>query len=419
MCIFTNDYITSPKKVGDKLDAGTYAFNDDRSVITGYVELVGFNPGTGIWKHFTKTVPNSSGWAGMPVITLTDEYVGTWTMHFDALDNYGNIICSIGPYTLTVNPVSVPITLEADRISITSGDWITFYGTYKPGVRVGIYSNKGYILTTVTNAAGNFMAGDVITISETSMQQLDIYACAEGFVSGVCPLLADKSNHIYINVYPKEIPPPPPVVEATHALAINLSPLSWANMSGLTAYLPVVSSEFAKAITLYGWLGWQVIESRMEDNKLVIYLMETAAVGSIGGYYIGGLTNKVRSLAWPTLAAIIAAVGAIAAIALRFGYLIVGFYIINLLTKAVEVSKTQADTEQIRTKTISDMCISGELTPEQCSEALKPPPEKGICETFGFSATACEQLKTGVLVVGGLIGVYILYSVVTPSKARG
>lgn len=338
-------------------------------------------------------------------------------------------------------PPTIEFTVSSDKTAIMSGDYVVFSGHYKTGgQKIGIYSNKGYITTVVTNAAGDYKVGSYVTISETTTQKLTVYACAEGIISGICPVLADKSNNITIDVAPMKYDcsgapdyacirdptgkytdpdscraeckaPPPPVVTATHAFVINLSPLSWANLNGLIAYLPVVSQEFAKAITLYGWLGWSVIESRMEDSKLVIYLRETAAVSGMNG--LSETASKVRALALPTLAAIVAALGTIAAIALRFGYIILGFYIINLLTKAVEVAKTQADTEQIRTKTISDMCTSGELTPEQCSEALKPPPEKGLCETFGFSATACAQLKTGALVVGGLIGVYLLSSIVS------
>lgn len=315
----------------------------------------------------------------------------------------------IGTIEAAAPPPPVGFTLSTDKTAITSGDYVVFSGTYsKAGQKIGIYSNKGYITTTVTNISGAFKVGEVVTVppsTDTTAVRLTINACTEGAISGICPLLADKSNNITIDVTPKAIVPPP-LISATHAFVINLSPLSWANLGGLTAYLPNITSEFAKAITMYGWLGWQVVESRMEDSKLVIYLMETAAVGSMG---LSETASKVRALALPALAAVIAALGTIATIALSFGYIILGFYIVNLLTKAVEVSKTQADTEQIRTKTVSDMCKSGALTPEQCSEALKPPAEKGICETFGFSAVACDQVKTGILIVGGTIGAYLLY----------
>lgn len=355
---------------------------------------------------------------------------------------YDSAVCSTG-YCKDGYCVSPPVTgftVGADKTSMQSGDYVVFSGHYKTGgQKIGIYSNKAYITTTVTNAAGDYKVGSYVTIAETTTQKLTVYACAEGAISGICPLLADKSNNITIDVTPMKYDcsgapdyacvkkptgkytdpdtcraeckaPLPPVAEATHAFVINLSPLSWANLDGLKGYLPGITSEFSKAILLYGWLGWDVIESRIEDsNKLVIYLHETATVSGMG---MSPIASKVRALALPTLVAITAALTTITAIAFRFGFMILGFYIVNLLTKAVEVAKTQADTEKIRTDVVAEMCKSGQLTPEQCSEALKPPAEKGICESFGFSATACDQLKTGGLVVGGLIVAYVAYKAV-------
>ncbi len=392
--------------------------------------------------HITEAIVDSIGTYMVSTVLTSDT---TKTVEVQACTaGPGGVLpecAAIADLSNTVSIIIAPLlpvgfTLQADKTSVTSGDYVVFSGTYKPGMKVGIYSNKGYITTTVTNAAGSYKVGGYVTITETTTQKLTVYACAEGIISGVCPLLADKSNNITIDVTPMKYKcsgapdytcikdpsgkfadpdscraeckaPPPPVAEATHAFVINLSPLSWANLDGLKAYLPVVSSEFTKAITLYGWLGWSVIESRIEDsNKLVIYLRETAVAG------MSPIASKVRALALPTLAAVIAALTTITAIAFRFGFMVLGFSIVNLLTKAVEVAKTQADTEKLRADVVAEMCKSGELTPAQCSEALKPPAEKGICETFGFSATACAQLKTGALVVGGLIVGYVAYKAV-------
>lgn len=362
--------------------------------------------------------------------------------YLDILDE--NVLPQRMVATFTAAPPPPPpvgeFTISSDKASIQSGDYVVFSGHYKTGgQKIGIYSNKGYITTVVTNAAGDYKVGSYVTMTETTTQKLTVNACAEGAISGICPLLADKSNSITIDVAPMKYDcsgapdytcvknptgkytdpdacraeckaPLPPVVEATHAFVINLSPLSWANLDGLIAYLPNVTTEFTKAITLYGWLGWTVVESRIEDgNKLVIYLHETAAVS---GMALSKVASKVRAMALPTLVAITAALTTITAIAFRFGFMILGFYIVNLLTKAVEVAKTQADTEKIRTDVVAEMCKSGQLTPEQCAEALKPPAEKGICETFGFSKVACDQLTTGALVVGGAIVAYVAYSAI-------
>lgn len=206
------------------------------------------------------------------------------------------------------------------------------------------------------------------------------------------------------------------ITPPTHAFVIGLSSLSWADIGGLTAYLPSVTTAFADAITLYGWLGWEVDRSTIENGNLVIYLRDTSIVSS------GSTMNNYRigALVLPALAEIGAALAAIAAIALRFGFLIIGYYIVNLLTKAVEVTKTQADTEQIRTQTVSDLCKSGALTAAQCVEATKPPAPKGICETFGFSSVVCSQAETGILLLGGLFVAYVGYNAlkkVTPKSS--
>lgn len=365
--------------------------------------------------------------------------------YLDILDE--NVLPQRMVATFTAAPPPPPpvgeFTVSSDKTSIQSGDYVVFSGHYKTGgQKIGIHTTYGSVVNTVTNVAGDYKVGSYVTTTSTVKEKLAFYACAEGIISGICPILADTSNTIIIDVTPMKYKcsgtpdytcikdpagtyadpdacraeckaPPPPVAESTHAFVINLSPLSWANLQGLTDSLPGITTEMARAITLYGWTGWKAIESRIESgNKLVIYMREpTAVVGSVG-------SMRIRSLALPAIAAITAAIGLIAVWSLKFGFLILGFYIVNLLTKSVEVAKTQADTEKTRMDVVAEMCRSGAMTPEQCSEALKPPVEKGICETFGFSAVACDQAKTAVLIVGGTIGAYLLYRAikkVTPS----
>jgi len=192
---------------------------------------------------------------------------------------------------------------------------------------------------------------------------------------------------------------------ATHALQFSLSPLSWANYTGLLNYLPSITTAFAEAITLYGWIGWTVVETRIEGNNLVIYLRETATAG------------HMSTLAWPTVAAISAAAVFIIGIALRFGYLIIAYKLIELATGIVKVEQTKSESEQLRIKTITDLCNEGKLTPEQCNELLeKSKPGTGLCGLLGLDDQVCTDLKYIGIGIGALIVGYTIYKILPKNK---
>ncbi len=313
--------------------------------------------------------------------------------------------------------IKFPLSLTSDKSTIKVGDLITVSGKYESFARVIIYEDSGLrpTLATVTcNSAAVYNAivylnkpvgtyklqaksdalvlpalSNIITI--TVVSDITHLECVNGKCTKVtgagtdtCTIEGSTCGQLPLN--------------STHALSINLQPLSWANLDGLSAYLPSITTEFAKAITLYGWLGWEIIESRIESNKLVIYLHETSTIGN------------VSSLALPSLAAASGAIFTLLAIALRFGYLFIGWNLINLVTKSVDLLQTQAETEQIKVQYISDMCTSGELTPEQCNEALKPVPDDcWIPLPLGGCLLSAKTGKTIAYIGGGLALGYIGY----------
>lgn len=289
-------------------------------------------------------------------------------------------------------------SLFTDKTAITSGENINFTGFYAPNALVNIFI-EGYIRKHIAQAqcdsAGNFTVSAVIT----DIGVLQIGACsAGGLYLYECSLFPDKSNYLWITVNPQAAEPP---ARATSALVINLKPLSWADFSALEAHLPGITTAFAKAITLYGWSGWEVIESRIEQGSLVIYFYEEgAATLTMGPEAVAvlvpiSLTTIVTALLW-------------------LGFFVVGYAFINLLGDYVAVKKTEAETEQLRTVTIADLCKTGQLTPQQCSEALKATEKCWISKPLGEGCLL--SASTGQWIVGtalAALGLYITYWAVT------
>lgn len=206
MCNFPNAYVNeTPKKVGDILDASTYAFNNDGSILTTSVLLKGYNQANGEWKTFTSTIPRSSdGWAGMPMIAFTTDYIGTWTLNFGATDKNGDT-CNVGPFILTINPTDIKMTLQSDKMSITSGDSVSFNGTYLPNSSINIFIEdtiRTHLKQITSDQYGNFNT-DIILTSNTQ-KTVQIGACtAGGLYIYECSILPDKSNYLYITIYPQ------------------------------------------------------------------------------------------------------------------------------------------------------------------------------------------------------------------------
>lgn len=206
MCIWEGEYIVSPKVVGEQLEAGIYAKNYDGTPMTVRVYLKGYNPATAKWLTFADTIPDNTGWAGMPVITLTTAHIGTWRMSWDAPE----ISCGAqsGVPDLVITEVATPIYLASDKTSIQKGDTVTFSGIYKADARVGLWDvtdllDNNFVVTTCDNN-GNF---------EVAVN-LDI---PKGLREIQAKLIPDKSGIVYITVYPKQdatttpttTPPPP------------------------------------------------------------------------------------------------------------------------------------------------------------------------------------------------------------------
>jgi hypothetical protein len=202
MCTFPSAYVdTTAKKVGDLLTASTYAFNSDGTPVTAVVYLNGYNMATSTWKTFTSTIPDStSGWAGMPVITFTTDFIGTWNLDFSTVDKDGSS-CGAGPFTLTINPTSTKMTLQSNKISITSGDTVSFYGTYLPNQNINIFIEgtvRQHVVSVKTDSTGNFVTNAVLTATSNTTYQIG--ACTAGSIVE-CSLLPDQSNYLSIDVY--------------------------------------------------------------------------------------------------------------------------------------------------------------------------------------------------------------------------
>lgn len=206
MCNFPNAYVDeTPKEVGETLNASTYTFNSDGTVLTTTVLLRGYNQATGLWKTFGSTIPEpNTGWAGMPIIIFTTDFIGTWTLNFSATDKNGDS-CGAGPFVLTINPTNTAMTLQSDKISITSGDSVSFYGTYLPNSNINIFIEgtiRTHLKQVTSNSSGNFST-DIVLTSDTQ-KTVQIGACsAGGLYIYECSILPDKSNYLYINIYPQ------------------------------------------------------------------------------------------------------------------------------------------------------------------------------------------------------------------------
>ncbi len=415
MCSIDGYVDETPKKVGETLNAGAYAKNDDGTPITTTVYLKGYNPATSAWKTFAQTIPNpTNAWAGMPMITFTDEHVGTWTMSFDATDKNGNG-CGAGPWVLTINPTSITMTLQSDKMSITSGDTVSFYGTYKPNSDINIFIEgtiKTHITSVKTNSLGNYNVS--AKLESSSYIRLQIGACSDGSIGIECNLLSpDKSNYVYIDIYPQSTTPP----LATHKFVISLSPLSWADYTGLNNYLPSITSIFANLVTGYGIFGWNILETQLEGNDLVIYIQDTS---------VSLVSTKIQTLPVP---AVIGGMSltAIVTAALTFGFLVIAWKYENILEAKVEVQKEITDIAKTNLDILDEKYKNGEITYQQYIDALalinktieegKEAGSAGICEDLlGLTSDECTYLKYGALALGGLIIIKMVSDSIPKSK---
>lgn len=324
-----------------------------------------------------------------------------------------------------------PFSITTDKTSITSGNTVTFSGKYKPNIKINIFIESSIKRTHITDVNtdinGNF-SKTVVLISDVAATWA-IAACDPGTLVTECAITGGLSNYVNITIAPApiikykcsgapdytcsqaadgpyttladcqagcKVPP----LGTTHTLELKLGPLSWADLAGLIRILPTVATEFGKAITAYGWLGWVVLESRIVDTTLVIYLHQSSTASLTIQKSFG---HDIQSLVLPTLAAIVGTIITVGGILLRFGFLVVTWEFIERIgAPAVKAYQTDVQTIQLRNQTITDMCKSGQLTPTQCVEALETVTPKPITEQLtNFIAVAAFAVG-GILILSYL-----------------
>lgn len=138
------------------------------------------------------------------------------------------IVCDpLGDISNTINmavtKLITPLVLKADKASITSGDAVTFTGTYKPNEVINIFHEETIVgvpirenITQITvQANGTFTV--IARPVSTDKVTWNVQACtAGGLLVYECSLFPDKSNVIQLTINPKVVvpplPPPPPVL---------------------------------------------------------------------------------------------------------------------------------------------------------------------------------------------------------------
>lgn len=109
--------------------------------------------------------------------------------------------------TLTVNPIpTVPLTMTVDKTTVSSGEKITFSGSYKPNRTINIYYKSVYtaylpklFATANSDSVGKYST--VATIEVTIPGTVTFGACIPSLVYGVpCEIGGDYSNTIDVEV---------------------------------------------------------------------------------------------------------------------------------------------------------------------------------------------------------------------------
>jgi uncharacterized membrane protein len=326
--------------------------------------------------------------------------------------NYNQITSNFSDITVTP---SVNLILKSNETSVTSGKSVIFYGTYKPNSDINIFIEgtiRTHIASVKTNSVGNFEKGVVLT--SDFITKLKIGACNVGGLGLECNLLTpDKSNYVYIDIYPQTTTPP----KATHKFVISLSPLPWANYTGLQNYLPSITNIFANLVTGYGIFSWNILETKLEGNDLIIYIQD-----------IDVSTASVKSLPGPA-APVVAGISltAIITATLIFGFLVIAWRFENILEAKVEVQKEITEIGKDNSDLLTEKYIKGEITYQQYIDGLalinelikegKKAGSVGICQDLlGLSDQNCEYIKYGALALGGLIILKIVSDLILKSK---
>jgi len=408
MCIWNGEYIISPKVVGDKLEAGIYAFNDDGTPIKSIVKLKGYNPATSKWLTFAQTTPNSSGWAGMPLNAITEEMLGTWRMSWEVVD-----VCGAQSEVpdLMITKVSVPIYLSSDKYSIQKGDTVTFIGVYKANTKLGIWDVTDILDVKVCEATCDIHGDFKVSVN------LNVPEGRREFQSKSFDIIPDKSGTIYIDVHPK-----------THLECV----------SGVCTR---VSTSGTDTCTTEGTSCGTVITKELVTNltsdenliKAVIVMTETPGKYTYVRKYQEGAdwvfvfncNTEFNYLEFGAGAGLAKFIGAnwtsIAWLLATAGIITIVWMWRDVSTKAIELEGKLSDDTTNRIKLITD---NTELTPEEkaklISEVLgaykESKPSTGLCDQLGLDDQTCSALKYVGIGIGALIVGYTVYKVLPKNK---
>jgi hypothetical protein len=198
--------VTSTPPTGTSIDISktSYVLGDTVSIKTcvqdGYVYIL--NPSR--TQTFKADIPKG-GCRTDTYIVATGQPAGQYTVR---VANYSNITLMEKYYNISTAPLPVPITLKTDKTTITTGDIVTFIGTYKPNTAVNIFIESGlplgrtHLTQVTTDSSGNFKT----TIQITNEGALQIKACNAG-IGFECDILSEASQAVLLTVNPKPVVP--------------------------------------------------------------------------------------------------------------------------------------------------------------------------------------------------------------------
>lgn len=212
------------------------------------------------------------------------------------------------------------------------------------------------------------------------------------------------------------ITPPPPTQSqsATHKFVISLSPLAWANYTGLRNNLPSIATTFANLMVGYGIFGIDILESKLENNDLIIYIKYIPT---------SSMYNTKTLFVLPAITGSIS-IGALIVAVLAFGFLIIAWRFENIIEAKTEVEKTIVDIAKENNDTLTNKYNKGEITYKEYIDGLKlindqlkaAESKSGLCGMIGLTDQDCKYIKYGAITIGALIIIKVVSDLIPKSN---
>lgn len=190
--------VTSTAPTGTSIDISktSYALGDTVSIKScapsGYVYVLDPS-GT---QTFKADIP-ANGCRTDTYIIATGQPNGNYTIR---VANYSNVTLIEKQYSVSTSPSSVSLVLKANKTTITTGDTVTFTGTYSPNKAVNIFI-EGLVRTHLTQVTTDNSGSFVTSLQITNEGSLQIKACNAGF-GFECALFPDVSQAVSLVVNP-------------------------------------------------------------------------------------------------------------------------------------------------------------------------------------------------------------------------